>query len=99
MDIGRAGKDRIVCIVPVAGEDRGRPCWLRRGSEYKRLVPATLIGGQPSQGTASASADRASWDGVRTDDGSGDSGGAIAHSQSGGEGHDCVLESNWSRSE
>jgi hypothetical protein len=53
--------DRIVWTVPVAGEDRGRPCWLRTASEYKQLVPATLIGGQPSQGTASASADRGSW--------------------------------------
>lgn len=44
---------------PVAGEDRGRPCWLRKGIGYRPLVHARSAGGQPSQETVSESAGRA----------------------------------------
>ena len=49
------------CRIPVAGEDRGRPCSLRKGIGYRRLVHARSVGGQPSQETVSESAGRATY--------------------------------------
>ena len=49
------------CRIPVAGEDRGRPCWLRKGIGYRPLVHARSVGGQPSQETVSESAGRATY--------------------------------------
>lgn len=51
----------VWCRIPVAGEDRGRPCWLRKGIGYRRLVHARSVGGQPSQETVSESAGRATY--------------------------------------
>lgn len=57
----RFANHKFLFRIPVAGEDRGRPCWLRKGIGYRLLVHARFAGGRPSQEIVSGSAGRATY--------------------------------------
>lgn len=55
----RLASHKLRFYILVVGEDRGRPCWRRKGIGYRLLVHARAAGGRPSQKTISGSAGRA----------------------------------------